>query len=354
MEPKETNFAGSLKVPNVQELSKECLSSVPSRYIRPHQDPPFISSVSSNPQLPIIDMERLMSSDFMHSELQKLHLACKDWGFFQLINHEVRCSLVERVKEETQQFFKLPLHEKSKYEQKEGDLEGLGQHFVVSEEQKLDWADMFYILTLPTNIRNPHLLPKLPQPFRDTLDDYSKAMEKVALKTLMFIGKALNMEDEEMKSLFENGLQMMRMNYYPPCPQPEQVIGLNPHSDGMGITFLLQVNHVEGLQIKKDDVWIPVTPLPGAFIVNVGDIIQIISNGIYKSIEHRAVVNSNKERLSIATFLSPNLESEIGPALSLITPGTPAKFTRITTVDYMKKFYSRELNGKSNVEQYYI
>ncbi|KAI7755238.1 hypothetical protein M8C21_000289, partial [Ambrosia artemisiifolia] len=143
------------------------------------------------------------------------------------------------------------------------------------------------------------------------------------------MGKALKMEDEEMKVLFSDGLQTIRMNYYPPCPQPEQVIGFTPHADGSGVTFLLQVDQVEGLQIKKDGVWIPVTPHPNAFIVNIGDVIEIVSNGEYKSIEHRAVVNAEKERISIATFISPNLGMEIGPALSLITPETPAKFTRI-------------------------
>ena len=113
---------------------------------------------------------------------------------------------------------------------------------------------------------------------RDTLEEYSKQVENVALETLMFIAKALNMDDDEMKVLFTDGVQMMRMNYYPPCPEPEQVIGIAPHSDSAGITFLLQLNQVEGLQIKKNDIWIPVTPLSNAFIVNIGDILEVGSS----------------------------------------------------------------------------
>ncbi|KAL2331278.1 hypothetical protein Fmac_018859 [Flemingia macrophylla] len=94
------------------------------------------------------------------------------------------------------------------------------------------------------------------------------------------------------------------MNYYPPSPQPEKVIGLTPHSDGVGLTILLQVNEVEGLQIKKNGMWVPIMPLPNAFIVNIGDILEIITNGIYQSIEDRATVNSEIERLSIATSLN--------------------------------------------------
>ncbi|KAI4313626.1 hypothetical protein L6164_026589 [Bauhinia variegata] len=80
----------------------------------------------------------------------------------------------------------------------------------------------------------------------------------------------------------------MRMNYYRPCSQPELVIGLNSHSDAIGLTILLQVNEMEGLQIRKDGIWVPVCPLPNAFVVNIGDILEIVTNGIYRSIEHRA------------------------------------------------------------------
>ncbi|KAI7748149.1 hypothetical protein M8C21_012912 [Ambrosia artemisiifolia] len=353
MESKKTFLGASLPVPNVQELVKKPLASVPPRYIRPDQDSPIISSLpSSRPPIPVIDMELLSSQDSAHLEVEKLHLACRDWGFFQLINHEVSCSLLEKLKEQTQEFFNMPLEEKQKYGQTPEDLEGFGQAFVVSDEQKLDWSDMFSIVTLPSHVRKPHLLPKLPHPFREAIEEYSKEVEKVALKTLMFMAKALKMADEEMKVLFADGLQAIRMNYYPPCPQPDQVIGFTPHADGSAVTFLLQVDQVEGLQIKKDGIWIPVIPHPNAFIVNIGDVIQIVSNGEYKSIEHRAVVNAEKERISIATFINPNLGVEIGPALSLITPETPARYTRICFGDFLKTYLSRELKSKSNIEHY--
>lgn len=85
------------------------------------------------------------------------------------------------------------------------------------------------------------------------------------------MAKALAVDTMEIRELFGEGVQSMRINYYPPCPQPELVMGINPHSDGSGLTILLQANEVEGLQIKKDELWIPVKPLPNAFIINVGD-----------------------------------------------------------------------------------
>ncbi|KAL5772064.1 hypothetical protein ACOSQ2_011988 [Xanthoceras sorbifolium] len=350
MEPNLASLGGSLPVPCVQELAKQSLSGVPTRYVRPDQDPIFISNTTSSPQLPFIDLSRLLSGDSMDSELEKFHYACKEWGFFQLINHGVSTSLVEKVKVEIQEFFKLPMEEKKKYWQQPGDIEGFGQAFVVSDEQKLDWADMFYMLTLPTHLRKPHLFPNLPLPLRDTVEAYSIELRNLAMKILNLMAKALRMEPNDMKELFEEGMQTMRLNYYPPCPQPELVIGLNPHSDAVGLTILLQVNEMEGLQIRKDGMWVPVKPLPDAFIINIGDMLEIITNGIYRSIEHRATVNSSKERLSIATFYMPNLEVDIGPAPSLITPETPTLFRRLGVADYLKGFFSRELCGKSYVD----
>jgi len=94
------------------------------------------------------------------------------------------------------------------------------------------------------------------------------------------MSKALKIKPNELLDIFEEGSQAMRMNYYPPCPQPDQVIGLNPHSDAGTLTILLQINEMQGLQIKKDGIWIPIRPLSDAFVVNVGDILEVTSTQI--------------------------------------------------------------------------
>lgn len=109
-------------------------------------------------------------------------------------------------------------------------------------------------------------------------------MKSIAKILLANMARALKIKSEEiLEELFDDELgQKMRMNYYPPCPEPDQVIGVTPHSDATGLTILLQVNEVEGLQIKKDGKWVPVKPLPNAFVVNIGDVLEvkIITNGI--------------------------------------------------------------------------
>ncbi|KAM3748531.1 hypothetical protein ACB098_05G116500 [Castanea mollissima] len=219
----------------------------------------------------------------------------------QLINHGVSISLVEKVNVGIQELFNLPREEKKKLWQLPRDIEGFGQAFVLSEEQKLDWGDMFYMLTRPIHLRKA---------------------------TLICLLKADSCSRNE-------------MNYYPPCPQPELVMGLNAHSDAVALTILLQTNEMEGLQIRKDGRWIPVKPLPNAFIVNVGDIL---------SIEHRATVNSAKERLSMATFYNPILEVDIGLAPSLITPESLALFKTISVTDFHRGILLHKLDGKAYID----
>ncbi|KAG8365584.1 hypothetical protein BUALT_Bualt18G0120600 [Buddleja alternifolia] len=351
-EPEVVNFGKSLIVPSVKELVKEPVFNIPTRYVRTDHDPPMLcEDVNHIPSIPVIDLQRLLSiGKSENHELEKLHLACQEWGFFQIKNHGVSDSLVEKFRSEVVKFFELPMEEKRKLWQHPDNHEGFGQLFVVSEEQKLDWSDMFYITTLPTNLRQIHLFQKLPTNLRETIEDYSEEMKKLAMTLLSQLAQALKMDDEEMRQLYDNGVQSIRMNYYPPCPMPERAIGFTPHSDADALTILFQLNETEGLQIRRDGKWVPVKPLPNAFIVNVGDALEIVSNGMYRSIEHRAIVNSSKERISVATFYSSNMDSDLGPARSLIGPNNPPIFRRMPIHDYFKEFFARKLNGKSYLD----
>ena len=111
---------------------------------------------------------------------------------------------------------------------------------------------------------------------REDLEAYCAEMRNLAIQILDLMANALAVDPMEIRELFGQAEQSMRMNYYPPCPQPELVIGLSSHSDGGGLTILLQANEVEGLQIRKDELWIPVKPLPNAFIINLGDMLEVI------------------------------------------------------------------------------
>ncbi|KAM7499379.1 hypothetical protein LguiA_023793 [Lonicera macranthoides] len=142
----------------------------------------------------------------------------------------------------------------------------------------------------------------------------------------------------------------LRVNFYPKCPQPDLTLGLSPHSDPGGMTILLPDQHVLGLQVRKLDNWITVKPAPHAFIVNIGDQIQVVSNASYKSVEHRVVVNSTEERLSLAFFYNPKSDLLIEPAKKLVTAEKPALYSPMTFDEYRLFIRLRGPRGKSQVD----
>lgn len=110
---------------------------------------------------------------------------------------------------------------------------------------------------------------------REKMETYSHEAKKLAMLILGYMATALKIDAAEMSETFGDGVQSMRMNYYPPCPEPNKAIGFSPHSDADALTILFQLNDTAGLQIRKDGRWVPVKPLPNAFVVNVGDIIEV-------------------------------------------------------------------------------
>ncbi|KAF0928709.1 hypothetical protein E2562_006132 [Oryza meyeriana var. granulata] len=137
------------------------------------------------------------------------------------------------------------------------------------------------------------------------------------------MAKAVGARPESLLGIFKEQPRGMRMNYYPPCQQADQVMGLSPHTDADGLTLLLQVNGVHSLQIKKDGKWFYVNALNDALIVNIGDTLEILSNGKFKSVEHRAVIHPNKERISVALFFFPCHNLVVSPLPEFVKDDKP-------------------------------
>ncbi|PKI35633.1 hypothetical protein CRG98_044087 [Punica granatum] len=142
----------------------------------------------------------------------------------------------------------------------------------------------------------------------------------------------------------------MAVNYYPPCPEPELTYGLPGHTDPNALTILLQDQDVAGLQVLKEGKWLAVNPIPNAFVINIGDQLQALSNGRYKSVWHRAIVNVDKPRLSIASFLCPCDDALIRSPAALTEEGSGPVYRDYTYAEYYKKFWSRNLDQEHCLE----
>ncbi|TVU48702.1 hypothetical protein EJB05_08347 [Eragrostis curvula] len=343
----------SLPVPSVQAMvAATGGADVPPRYLRPEAAAEDVVAADGEAEIPVIDLQRLLDSGDEEEESARLHQACQEWGFFQLINHGVPHEVMEGMKAMVEGFFELPAETKKQFAQEPGQLDGYGQLFVVSEDQKLDWADILFLHTQPPQLRNMRFWPDKPATFRWTLDRYSAAVKNIADRLLAIMSNNLGLEAGVIAEKCVGGVQAVRMNYYPPCAEAHKVVGFAPHSDSDLLTLVLQVNEVQGLQIKRNDRWIPVKPAEGAFVVNVGDVLEILTNGRYRSIEHRAMINTEKERMSVAAFHSPSVHATIGPLTEILAAHEEAPLYK--TVDhesFMKLFFSAKLEGKSFLQR---
>uniref|UniRef100_A0A0E0F0V7 Fe2OG dioxygenase domain-containing protein n=1 Tax=Oryza meridionalis TaxID=40149 RepID=A0A0E0F0V7_9ORYZ len=300
--------------------------------------------------IPIIDLDKLISPQSSQDECVKLISACQYWGFFQLINHGVPDEVIENLKNDLVEFFSQPLDAKKEYSQLPNSLEGYGQAFVVSDNQKLDWADMLYLQICPTESRDLRFWPNHPASFRHSIDTYSSATEHIGLSLLQFMAKAVGVEPKSLSSVFEGQARGLRMNYYPPCLKADKVLGLSPHTDPGGLTLLLQVNDVQGLQINKDGKWFSVNALNGALIVNIGDTLEILSNGKFRSVEHRAVVHPSRQRISAALFYYPCQDLVISPLPDFVKDGK-VKYKTISYQDLLTEYFTAELDGRNRLEK---
>ncbi|KAL8236970.1 hypothetical protein R6Q59_018051 [Mikania micrantha] len=336
----------------VQEIAADC-RQLPERYIR-QEDKEYGNVTNADvflpAEIPVIDVSLLTSSPL---ELDKLKSAIINWGCFQAINHGIESSFLERVREIGKVFFQLSPDEKKKYLREEDDVDGYGNDTVVSDHQILDWTDRLYLTILPRDQQKIQFWPQNPPHFREVLDEYTCKIELIYEVVLKALARSLHLqEDCFLKQYQTTEKTSARFNYYPPCPWPEKVLGVKPHSDSSAITLLLQDKEVEGLQFLKDGRWFGVPVVPGALTINVGDQIEIMSNGIFKSPVHRVLVNSKKERMTVAVFCPVQSEGVIGPIDALITDETPRLYKNVTyTVDSYFQIYQ---HGGRPVDNYKI
>ncbi|GFP87784.1 thebaine 6-o-demethylase, partial [Phtheirospermum japonicum] len=186
---------------------------------------------------------------------------------------------------------------------------------------------------------------------REVIDEYSREIVRLGGVLLKILSINLGLNEDNLQNAFggEDVGACLRVNFYPKCPQPDLTLGLSSHSDPGGMTFLLPDQNVPGLQVRRDGGWITVKPAPHAFIVNIGDQIQVLSNAIYKSVEHRVIVNSNQERISLAYFYNPKSDLLIQPAKELVTPETPAIYSAMTFDEYRLYIRTKGPKGKSQL-----
>ncbi|VAI83283.1 unnamed protein product [Triticum turgidum subsp. durum] len=181
---------------------------------------------------------------------------------------------------------------------------------------------------------------------RDILSEYTARCREITNLVLKNLAKLLSLDkDYFINMLAENTITHARFNYYPHCPNPDQVFGLKPHSDATVITIVFVDDNISGLQLQKNGVWYSVPIILNALLVNMGDVMEIMSNGFFKSPVHRVVTNAEKERLSLVMFYAMDPEREIEPVPELVDEKNPRRYRKIKTKDYIAEIFKTFAKG---------
>ncbi|XP_062091932.1 probable 2-oxoglutarate-dependent dioxygenase SLC1 [Humulus lupulus] len=351
-------------------MEKEIIMKrVPNKYILAETERPNyilenanIMNSNDHLNLPVIDFAQLQGPN-RSQVITSLAKACQDYGFFQLVNHGIEADVIDRMNDASKRFFELPSSERSKY--MSNDMCSpvrYGTSYNQNNDKVYCWRDFLKLSCHPALSQNfPHHWPSSPVGLREAAVEFSLGTKSVYLMLMEAILESLGLKKEEIitssssddddekdvssKLKLEEGSQLVVMNCYPECPEPELTLGMPPHSDYGLLTLLLQDAQVEGLQIQHQGTWLTVKPLLNSFVVNVGDHLEILSNGRYMSVLHRVVVNSSKSRMSIASLHSVAFNCMIEPSPKLIDKANPKRYKDTDFSSFLHHLASRQHNN---------
>ncbi|KAM0021770.1 putative aminocyclopropanecarboxylate oxidase [Helianthus debilis subsp. tardiflorus] len=282
---------------------------------------------------PVVNMEKLNGEE-RATTMNLINDACENWGFFEIVNHGISTELLDRVEKMTKGHYKKCMEDRFKEM-----VAAKGLEAVQTEIDDLDWESTFYLRHLPKS--NISEIPDLEHDYREVMKEFAKELEKLAEAILDILCENLGLEKGYLKKVFYGGKGPTfgtKVSNYPPCPKPDLIKGLRAHTDAGGVILLFQDDKVSGLQLLKDDKWVDVPPMHHSIVVNLGDQLEVITNGRYKSVLHRVIAQTDGTgRMSIASFYNPGSESLIYPAPQLVSKEQDM-YPKFVFEDYMKLY----------------
>eukprot|EP00253_Pinus_taeda_P014347 PITA_14347 len=338
----------------IQKLMSNGINNlkVQDRYILPPNERPQMAEVCYSESIPVIDLEDLHGPNRM-TVVHQIRRACEEDGFFQIVNHGVPENVMKNMMEVAKEFYEMPVEDRAcLYSEDEKQLVRLFTSVNLSKDKVLNWVDY---LTQPCHPLEEVIdsWAEKPAAYRDIAGKYAGELRALILRLLAAISEALGLEFNYLNKILGKHSQVMTINYYPSCPNPDLTRGLPNHSDGSALTVLMQSN-VSGLQVFRNGKWVAVEPVANAFVVNLGDQLQVVSNGRFRSVEHRVVTNMQSARISIPTFYSPSDDAFIAPAISMVNEQQPALYRGYKFEEYVATFWNHELKGKSLLDRFMI
>lgn len=276
--------------------------------------------------LPVLNLARYFNPAERDAFLEQLRTAARDIGFFYLTNHGVNDALQQAVQQEARRFFALSDEQKQQVAMIHSPhFRGYNRAASELTRGKPDWREQFDIgaerpaLRISDSdprwrrLQGPNLWPEQQPALKTTLLDWQKSMTEMAIVLLRAFAEALNLPADAFDALYgDKPNEHIKLIRYPGQDSSQSNQGVGAHKDSGFLSFLLQ-DAQKGLQVEiAPDRWIDATPLPGSFVVNIGELLELATNGYLRATVHRVISPpAGQDRLSIAFFLGAQLDAVV-------------------------------------------
>ncbi|GMI72038.1 hypothetical protein like AT1G06620 [Hibiscus trionum] len=333
----------------VKGLVDAGILNIPEIFVRPAEE---LNSAKKNIEVPIIDLSDIGSGNRRKEIVNEVRIAAGKWGFFQVINHGIPLSVLDEMMEGIRLFNEQDLELKKEMHGRDGAKHVQFSSFDLHTSETADWRDT---LTLSLSHLGSDPDPsEMPSVCRRSTVEYIKHMKRLAKTLFELLSEALGLRPDHLGSMGCCRGCSILAHYYPACPQPELALGIRKHSDAGILTLLLQ-NHIGGLQVLHNGQWFDVNPARGSFVVNIGDLLQILSNDKFKSVKHRVTANHVGPRISVPCFFSGDssqLDEAFGPIKELISEANLPRYKEFLLKEYLAKAVSSPLDDKPPIDYY--
>lgn len=293
-------------------------------------------------RIPVIDIGPLRGDGDRQKTAREIAWALSNVGFMYVRNHGVDPGLIERTFTCAKNFFALPENEKMALHVSRsgrtlrGYIEPFGEN--TDPARTKDLKEAYDIgpetpgVDTPFFGANPWPAESVLPGFRDTVYSYHEALRALSRRILGGIALSLDLAEDHFEELMAEPICIQRLLHYPPQQGviDERIIGIGAHTDYGCLTILAQ-DEVGGLQVmNRDKEWIAAPPIPDTFVINIGDLIQRLTNDRYIANLHRVVNDTGRERYSIPFFIDADYDAVIAPLPSCVDAATPSRYAPVT------------------------